>query len=313
MKKELYKKHRPKKLSSIIGQNAAVKMLEGMIKNNRIPHFLLFSGPSGCGKTTLARIIKKELKCSKTDFTETNGADVRGIDNTRKIRNQMQALPLRGKYRIWLIDEAHKLTNEAITAFLKMLEDTPKHVYFMMATTHPEKLLPTIRTRATEVVVTPLKDKELDKLIQRVCKKESLTVPSPVIEKIIFHSFGAARKALVLLDQVMNLEEERDMLSVITKTTGEEASNQVARALMNSGTPWKKMAGILKECIKEDAETIRWGVIMYARAVLLSTTGGMKVNGRAFLIIDAFQDNFFNSKHAGLAAACYEVIVGGSG
>jgi DNA polymerase-3 subunit gamma/tau len=308
---ELALKYRPKKLKSLIGQDAAVRMLQGMIRRNRIPHFLLFSGPSGCGKTTMARILRKELNCHRSEFNEVNCADVRGIEEVRKIRRRLQHLPLRGECRIWLIDEAHKLTNDAQNALLKNLEEPPKHIYFMMASSLPEKLVEAIRTRCTQVTVSLLTEYELEKLITRICKKEEVSVTGSVMDKIIFHSFGAARKAIVLLDQVLNLEKEKDMLEVISKTTGAEISQKVARALMSPGTPWKKMAAVLKGCVKEDVETIRWGVLMYARAVMLNTNTSTKINSRAFLIIDAFCDNFYNSKHAGLAAACYDVIVGG--
>ena len=132
---ELYKKHRPSYLEDVFGQPEAVKVLGSMIEKDDLPHSILFTGPSGVGKTTLARILKEELECHANDFKEINCADFRGIDTIRDIRNNMNRQSLMGGPLIWLIDEAHKLTNDAQTAFLKMLEDTPKHVYFFLATT----------------------------------------------------------------------------------------------------------------------------------------------------------------------------------
>src|SRR5690606_3369465 len=105
-----------------------------------IPHAMLFTGPSGCGKTTLARILRVKLRCSDNDFQEINAADFRGIDSIRSMRQQVGAAPLGGDSRIWLIDEAHSMTADAQNAFLKLLEDTPRHVYFFLATTDPQKL-----------------------------------------------------------------------------------------------------------------------------------------------------------------------------
>jgi DNA polymerase III gamma/tau subunit len=305
--KELYKKYRPTHFKKMIGQNNAVKLLSQMVKNNKVPHTLLFTGPSGCGKTTLARILKKELNCGQPDFNEVNCADVRGIEEIRNIRRRMQTVPIAGDCRIWLIDEAHKLTNDAQNAFLKMLEDTPSHVYFMLATTNPQKLLRTIRNRSTEIAVKSLSDLDIALLLRRICKKEQVKIPVKVSKKIINHSEGSARKALVLLNQVVQLEKEKDMLTAIEKTTMEAQAIAIARALHNHRTRWPEMSKILKATLDEEPEQIRWMVLGYARTILLS---GSKLSGRAYIVIDAFREHFYDSKHAGLVAACYEVIIG---
>lgn len=306
---ELYKKYRPRKLEAMIGQDSTVKMLKQMLKRNRLPHTLLFEGPSGCGKTTFARILRKTLGCGKHDFVEKNCADFRGIDMVRDIRSHLQQAPISGSCRIWLIDEAHKLSNDAQNAFLKMLEDTPNHVYFMLATTDPQKLLPTIRTRCTEAIVKKLSNSNMQKLIGRVCKKEEVEIPEEVIEEIIESSEGSARKALVLLNQIIDLEDEEDMLETIKATTMEIQAKIIARTLLNPRVKWYEMAKIIRETAGEEAEQIRWMVLGYSKKVLLS---GGKQAGRAYIIIDAFRDNFYDSKLAGLAAACYEVVIGGS-
>ena len=161
MSKELYKKHRPKNLKRVFGQSVAIGTLKPLIEAKQVPHSLLLTGPSGCGKTTLARILVKELKCAKADFMEVNCADFRGIDTVRDIRTRMMQAPIGGDCRVWLIDEAHMLTSAAQTAFLKMLEDTPDHIYFFLATTHPQKLLKTIKTRCTEIKLKEMTAKYL--------------------------------------------------------------------------------------------------------------------------------------------------------
>ena len=301
---ELYKKYRPKKLKQMIGQSSSVKVLSTYLKKKNIPHALLFSGPSGCGKTTLARILRKELKCGKYDFTEKS---YRKIEEIRQIRSQMYQAPISGKTRIWLLDEVHQLTSDAQNEFLKMLEDTPRHVYFMLATTIPQKLKNTIRTRCTEIVVRSLAKKSMFKLLEGVCNQENTSIPKDVIEEIEESSDGSARKALVLLDQIIELDDEESMLEAIKVTTAEIQGNNIARALFNTRTSWSDMAKILKETTNEEPETIRRMVLGYATKVIL---GGGKNAKEAYLIIDAFRDHFYDCKHAGLVAAAYEVIVG---
>jgi len=204
--KELYKKYRPKDFEGVVGQTDALKSLQQMAKNKKIPHALLFTGPSGCGKTTLARIVRRELGCGKHDFSEVNCADFRGIDMVRDIRSRMMQAPISGSCRVWLIDEAHRLTGDAMDAFLKILEDTPDHVYFMLATTNPQKLLKTVRTRCTEISVKSLSNKDIVKLVTDVAKKEGKTLPKEVAKKIADKCEGSARQALVLLHQIIDLE-----------------------------------------------------------------------------------------------------------
>ncbi|HUU89546.1 MAG TPA: AAA family ATPase [Candidatus Glassbacteria bacterium] len=307
--KELYKKYRPKTLDQVIGQDACVRSLQTMIKKKTIPHTILFSGPSGCGKTTLARILRKELKCSKTDFSEMNCADVRGIDEVRKIRRVMHLAPIGGDVRIWLVDEAHKLTNDAQNAFLKMLEDTPDHVYFMLATTDPNKLKNTIRTRSSEVKVKNLNAADMTSLLNDICKKEKKKTPNKVIVKIVEIAEGSARKALVLLHQVIDMDSTEDMLDTIEKTTHEVAVFALAKILMNPHVKWKPVAKILLDLKEQDtdAEGIRYMVMGYAQSALLKNWGSPD---RAYNILESFRDHFYDSKFAGVTAACYEVVMG---
>ncbi len=301
---ELYKKYRPKVLEDLMGQSGVIKMLGNMINNDNIPHAILLTGSSGCGKTTIARILRRKLKCGKHDFNELNCADDRGIDDIRKIRRRMNQVAISGKTRIWLFDEAHKLTNDAQNALLKMLEDTPSHVYFMLATTDPQKLIKTIRTRCTEIALNPLLDKDMGTLLLTVSKQEKIKVPKQAISKIVEVSEGSARKALVILNQIIDLSLE-EMLETIRANTAEVQGIAVARALLNPRTTWQAMTKVLKECSKEEPETIRWIVLGYMKSVML---GGGKPTDRAYIIIESFREHFYDSKHAGLVAAAFEVI-----
>jgi len=302
---ELYKKHRPKKLKDIYGQPATVTKLNNIFEHDNIPHSILFTGPSGCGKTTLARIVRRKLKCSKYDFHEDAP---RKIDDIRLIGNRMRQAPMKGSCLVWLIDEAHKLTSDAQDEFLKMLEDTPRHVYFLLTTTDPQKLKTTVKNRCTEFAVRPLKETHIQALLQTVCKEEEVKVTQDVICKIIDNSNGSARQALVLLNAIINLESEAEMLEAILAVTSETQAFAIVQALLyKPKTSWKEMARILKATEGEEPEQIRWLVLSCCKTELLKAG---HLSGRAFLIIDAFRDNFYDSKLAGLAAACYEVIEG---
>jgi len=271
-----------------------------------VPHAILLTGPSGVGKTTIARIIKDTIHCGERDFVEINCADFKGIDMVRDIRRQMGMAPMFGDARVWLIDEAHKLTGDAQTALLKMLEDTPDHVYFMLATTDPQKLIKTIHTRCTEIKLSAISPAEMLKLLTRVVEKEEMKVSADVLQEIVEAADTSARKALVILQQVGYLDnEEEQMKAVQSSSINKGEAINLARALCNPGIRWAEVASILKS-LDDDPEGVRYLILGYFRSILL---GGGKLAPRAFRIIDVFSNNFYDSKQAGLAAACYEVVV----
>ena len=306
MSHELYKRYRPKKLSDVIGQNQAVKVLSKMFEHSDIPHTLLLSGPSGCGKTTAAYIIRRQLNCGKHDFAKINGADKRGIDDARNITKKMHSAPLEGDCRIYLIDECHRMTGDAMSELLEALEFTPEHVYFILATTEPQKLLKAIRTRCTEIVFKSISESDTTKLLNDIVKKEKAKISDEVIERITENSGGSARTALVLLNKIFKLDNEEDMLSSINSATLEKQGFDLAKAIFNYNSKWPDISKLLNELKDEDPETIRWIVLGYAKAILLKA--GSKIQDKAFVVIEAFRDNFYDSKHAGLAAACYEIF-----
>jgi len=300
---ELYKTHRPQRLEDLKGQQNIVTTLTKMLENKRIPHSILLSGNSGCGKTTIARILTKELGCSKNDCKEMNAANYRGIEMVREIQSQANLTPLSGACRVWIIDECHQLTTPAQDAFLKLLEDTPKHVYFFLATTNPEKLKKTVKNRCMDIVVKPLTKMSMTALLRQVSKKEKFRLGKEPCQEIIKVADGSARKALVLLDSIIGLEP-KEQLQKIYESDHEVLAIRIARALINENTTWDQMADILQG-VKEDPESLRWMILGYCNTILLR--GGAKAP-RAFLIIDTMRDNFYDSKHAGLSAACFDII-----
>lgn len=310
---EIYKKHRPKTLRGLLGQAGAVASLQRLIDRKSIPHALLLTGPSGCGKTTIGRILKTELECGDADYQEINSADFKGIEMIRDIRRAINLRPISGPCRIYLIDEAHKLTSDAQHALLKILEDTPSHVYLMLATTDPQKLLKTIHTRCTEVKLSSVSSGALVELIGRVALKETFALTEDTIEAIVEAAEGSARKALVILEQVGGLGSEEEQLKAIQTTTfTKDAAIDLARLLVtNPRATWLDCAAILRGLKDEDAEGIRYCVLGYARACLVGGDKGPspKLGPQAFKVIEIFSRNFYDSKQAGLAAACYEVLL----
>jgi DNA polymerase-3 subunit gamma/tau len=307
MKEELYKKHRPTSFKEVVGQDAAIRMLVGFGKQKAIPHAILFAGPSGCGKTTIGRILRTKLKCSDHDFHEMDNADLRGIDVVRDIKARVGLSPMGGKSRVWLIDEAHKLTGDAQGALLKILEDTPSHVYFMLATTDPDKLLKTIRTRCTLILTKLLNPKDMGKLLTDIAGKEDFSLSDEVRDKIIEGAEGSPRKGLVLLNSIMGVEGEDNQLEVIEKAGAKEEGIALCRALLKD-TPWQGVVKILKG-LEEEPESIRRMVLGYASTVMM---GSPKVAAKAYLIFDSFRESFFYTGKAGLIGACYEVVNGGN-
>jgi DNA polymerase-3 subunit gamma/tau len=146
----LYRKYRPQSFSDVVGQEQAIELLTSSIKQNKISHAYLFCGGRGTGKTTVARIVAREVGCNDEDIIEIDAASNRGIDEIRELREAVRTAPFSSPYKVYIIDEAHMLTKEAANALLKTLEEPPRHVIFILATTDPEKLPTTIDAKAVE-------------------------------------------------------------------------------------------------------------------------------------------------------------------
>lgn len=302
---EWYKQHRPTALKEVVGQSNAAKQLLSFLKKGTLPHCLLLTGPSGVGKTTLARILKEKLECSDTDFSEMNSASFRGIDSVRDIQSSVGLAPMFGKCRIWLFDECHAWTGAAQESLLKLLEDTPKHAYFILCTTDPQKLKATILTRCFRLDLQPLSNEDLETLISTVSEKENFTPSDNVREKIISVSKGSARKALVLLEQAASFQDEEEQLAAILKGDPEKTAWDLVKSLIYSPGKWKEVKAILEGMSKEEEpESLRRYILSVATTELLK--GGGNAN-RANLIINAFESNWFDSGRAGLVSRCWEV------
>lgn len=300
----LHIKYRPTKLSAVVGNEKAVATVSRLAERG-FPHAVLLTGPSGCGKTTMARIIRRLVGCTREDYQELNTADFRGIDTMRELRERMAYAPMgKGKARVWLLDECHRLTGEAQDAVLKLLEDTPSHVYLVLATTEPGRLITTIRNRCTMIEMQPLREEQLKELVLRVAKAEEIHVEAEAADLIVAGAAGSARAALVRLGTVAGADaaSAREILERMQEEQKEAI--ELCRLLIKGGR-WAEVSKLLRKLEGQDPEGIRRLCLAYFSKVLL---GG---NSRAFLVMDAMREPFYATGFPGLVLACYEIVEGG--
>ena len=314
--------HRPNDFSEIVGNEIIIKKIETILKRKGDwPHTWLFQGPTGSGKTTTARIVSRCLGCEPAsenqDFCEINMSSARGIDAAREIQRNMVFMPMSkgGKSRVYLLEECHMATKDAQHSLLRALEDTPGHVYFLLCTTEPEKLLPTIRNRCSTFEVKNLDRGQLTLLVNRVLKAEGEEgVGKDVVEAIVNGSDGCPRQALVLLDQVIDLDPS-EMLDAVGVT---EASRKQVYELSNGLLygDWNQVRKIIFDqktnefLLDEDPETVRRMVNgRMHREVLKQSNPNSDKFVRALLILSCFSDPFFYTGRSGLTKACADIFV----
>lgn len=222
----LYRKYRPSTFADVVGQEHVTEPLSTALTAGRINHAYLFSGPRGCGKTSSARILARSLNCEQgptatpcgvcdscvalapngpgsVDVVELDAASHGGVDDTRELRDRAFYAPAQSRYRIFIVDEAHMVTTAGFNALLKIVEEPPDHLIFVFATTEPEKVLPTIRSRTHHYPFRLLAPRTMRLLLERICEQEGVEVDETVYPLVIRAGGGSPRDTLSVLDQLL--------------------------------------------------------------------------------------------------------------
>ena len=221
----LYRKYRPKKLDEVYGQKYIVQIVKNSILNNRFMHAYLFSGPRGTGKTTIAKLLAKIVNCSNLngfdpcdecdscklindksnpDIIEIDAASNNGVDEIRTIRDSVVLMPAVSKYKVYIIDEVHMLSTSAFNALLKTLEEPPKHVIFILATTEINKVPETIVSRCQCYDFKRISIGDIVDCLSNICKKEGIETNEHVLSLIAYHCNGGMRDSIGLLDKLLS-------------------------------------------------------------------------------------------------------------
>ena len=256
MSSTIYRKYRPKDFSEIIGQKHIVQTLSNAIKNDRVGHAYLFTGPRGTGKTSIARILAKTVNCldlknsvtcekcqncklinenKSLDIIEIDAASNTGVDNIRELRETVGLPPTALKYKVYIIDEVHMLSTGAFNALLKTLEEPPKHVIFILATTEIHKVPATILSRCQRFDFTRLPLQNIIEKLSMIAKKEKVSIDGDSLEMIAIAAEGGMRDAESLFGQVLSLEDKNitaKEVEEILGTTDRKFSAEVADLLI---------------------------------------------------------------------------------
>ena len=251
MYQALYRKYRPKTLDDVYGQDTIVKIIKNSIINNQISHAYLFAGPRGTGKTSIAKIFAKIINCenpkncqpcgkcvsctqkNNSDIIEIDAASNNGVDEIRELRNKVNLLPAYGKYKVYIIDEVHMLTQGAFNALLKTLEEPPAHVIFILATTDPHKVIETILSRCQRLDFKKISPTAIVENLKNIAQKEKIDITEDALYEIANLADGGMRDSVGMLDQARAYTEGKITINDIHDINGTLTEKDLNNLLEN--------------------------------------------------------------------------------
>ncbi|WP_040397000.1 DNA polymerase III subunit gamma/tau [Anaerococcus senegalensis] len=296
MAKALYREYRPQKFSDVLGQDRVVNVLKNQVKSGQISHAYLFAGERGCGKTTCAKIFAKAINCldpidsspcgkcencksieeeSTMDIVEMDAASNRRIDDIRNLKETVVYPPNNLKYKVYIIDEAHMITREAFNALLKIMEEPPSHLVFILATTEIEKIPKTILSRVQKFEFNKISRDDIIKQIDIILNDRKVSMRDEAKDLIVKKAKGAMRDALSILDQVLSIEKDEFLLKDVENILGvvnfESLDKLVDNIFSYNQKDSLEILFKMKENNKDDRDILD-GLIGYLRDLMVYKT-----------------------------------------
>ena len=304
----LARKWRPQTFEDLVGQEAIARILKNAITQNKVAHAYIFSGPRGVGKTTTARILAKALNCvsgptpdpcgkcqscmevtdgSSMDVSEIDGASNTGVDNIRDLRERVRYAPSGSRHKVYIIDEAHMLSTSAFNALLKTLEEPPPHVIFVLATTEPKKIPPTVLSRCQHLPFRRISGQKIKERLKFISNADSIKATDSALEMIARAADGSMRDSLTILDQIASFSEDitesevKDLLGI----TDIETLSRLSSAIIEGDR--KGIINIISELTNTgaDLKTFTKDLLQFIRDLLIA-----KIAGEAKNVIDLSEE-----------------------
>ncbi|MDD5357404.1 MAG: DNA polymerase III subunit gamma/tau [Candidatus Pacebacteria bacterium] len=262
----LYRKYRPHSFSEVVGQEHIVKVLEASASSGKIAHAYLFSGSRGTGKTSLARIFAETLGTSANDLNEIDAASNNGVDEVRALNEAVSVLPFESKYKVYIFDEVHMFSKSAWNALLKTLEEPPKHVIFILATTEIDKVPETIISRCQTFTFRKPSQEILATVVKNVAKKEGYTLEPASADLIGILADGSFRDALGIVQKILGISKDKKIsveeVEMVTGAPRSELVNAFIEALSEKNS--EKGIGAIQKALKQNVD-----MKVYAKLILM--------------------------------------------